>query len=110
MRVFLDECVDWRLSRNMPGNEVRSAHDMGWEGIRNGELLRLAAEQFDVFVTVDRNLAFQQDVSAFKIAVIVLRSRSNRLAELRALIPNLLRTLAAAKLGAVELVDGPPTR
>lgn len=50
---------------------------MGWNTIKNGELLALAAKEFDVFVTVDRNLSFQQNVSALLIAVIVLRARSN---------------------------------
>lgn len=110
MRVFLDECVDWRLSRDIAGHDVRTAHDMGWDGIRNGELLRQAAQQFDVFITVDRNLAFQQNVSPLNIAVIVLRSRSNRLADLRALLSNLLSTIATARPGTIQFVDNAPTR
>lgn len=110
MKAFLDECVDWRLARDIAGHDVRTAHDMEWNGIKNGELLRLAAEQFDVFITVDRNLTFQQDVSTFAIAVIVLRSRSNRLADLRALVPNMLSAIAVARPGAVQFVDSPPTR
>ena len=58
MKIFLDECVDWRLSRAISGHEVKTARQMGWTTIRNGELLKFASEQFDVFVTVDRNLAF----------------------------------------------------
>ena len=58
MRVLLDECIDWRLCRDIVGHDVRSARQMGWTAIRNGELLALAAQHFDVFVTVDRNLAF----------------------------------------------------
>ena len=82
MRVLLDECVDWRLAREIAGHDVKTARQMGWTTIKNGELLTLAAEHFDVFVTVDRNLAFQQNVAAFSIAVIVLRARTNRLADL----------------------------
>jgi Domain of unknown function (DUF5615) len=87
MRVLLDECVDWRLSRDITGHEVKTARQMGWSAIKNGELLALACDQFDVFVTVDQNLSFQQNVGALKIAVIVLRAKSNRLAELRRLVP-----------------------
>ena len=58
MRIFLDECVDWRLSRAIVGHEVKTARQMGWTAIKNGELLALASERFDVFATVDRNLAF----------------------------------------------------
>ena len=83
MKVFVDECVDWRLSRDIVGHEVKTARQMGWSTIKNGELLALAAKAFDVFVTVDRNLSFQQNLPAFSIAVIVLRAPSNRLADLK---------------------------
>ena len=63
MKVFLDECVDWRLAREISGHEVWSARDMKWQGVRNGELLARASNYFDVFVTVDRNLSMQQNVS-----------------------------------------------
>ena len=101
MRVFVDECIDWRLARYIVGHEVKTARQMGWSTLENGELLALAAKEFDVFVTVDRNLSFQQHLPAFTIAVIVLRAISNRLADLQPLVPELLRTIPAAKRGAV---------
>jgi hypothetical protein len=63
---------------------------MGWSSIKNGELLRLVSKEFDVFVTVDRNLSFQQNVKALDVAVIVLRARSNRLSDLLPVVPELL--------------------
>lgn len=104
MKVFIDECVDWRLSRDIVGHEVKTARQMGWSTIKNGELLALAAKEFDVFVTVDRNLSFQQNLPAFAIAVIVLRASSNRLADLKPLVPELLACILSAKKGAVEYV------
>ena len=104
MKVFLDECVDWRLSREIVGHEVKTAHQMGWTTIRNGELLTLASRHFDVFVTVDRNLAFQQNLSIHPIPVIILRARSNRLAELIELVPELLAAIGNAKPGLPTLV------
>lgn len=104
MRVFIDECVDWRLSRDIVGQETKTARQMGWSTIKNGELLALAAEEFDVFVTVDRNLSFQQNLPAFAIAVIVLRASSNRLADLKPLVPELLACIPSAKKGAAEYV------
>lgn len=77
---------------------------MGWSTIKNGELLALAAKEFDVFVTVDRNLSFQQNLPAFAIAVIVLRVRSNRLADLQSLVPQWLAKILTAKPGAVTYV------
>ena len=59
MKVFIDECVDWRLARDIVGHEVKTARQMGWSTIKNGELLALTAKEFEVFVTVDRNLSFQ---------------------------------------------------
>ena len=77
---------------------------MGWANIRNGELLKLAAEKFDVFVTVDRNLSFQQNLVSYNIAVVVLRARTNRLADLRVLISELLTTLPNAKPGIATYI------
>ena len=87
MRLLLDECVDWRLGRELAPHEVKTARQMGWTTLKNGELLALASAQFDVFVTVDRNLSFQQDVVSFSIVVLVLQARTNRLADLRPLLP-----------------------
>jgi len=79
---------------------------MGWSAIKNGELLELASERFDAFVTVDRNLAFQQNVRSLLIAVIVLHAKTNRLADLLPLVPNLLTAIGSAKPGVVTTVDG----
>jgi hypothetical protein len=79
---------------------------MVWTGVKNGELLRrVAAESFDAFVTVDRNLAFQQNVEAQPFAVLVLRAKTNRLRDLSGLIPNLLAALPMAKAGEVISID-----
>jgi predicted nuclease of predicted toxin-antitoxin system len=107
MRVFLDECVDWRLSRDLIGHQVMTARQMGWASIENGELLALASQEFDVFVTVDRNLAFQQNVAALPIPVIILQARTNRLADLKPLVPSLLRAIGPAKRGRAITVSQP---
>ncbi len=104
MRVLLDECVDWRLSRFIVGHDVKTARQMGWSAIANGQLLALAAQEFDVLVTVDHNLAFQQNLAAYNIAVIVLRARSNRLRTLQSLVPDLLAAIPAATPGAATYV------
>lgn len=106
MRVLLDECVDWRLSREIAGHDVKTARQMGWSAIRNGELLALAEKAFDVSVTVDRNLSFQQNLPAFTISVVVLRARSNRLADLRPLVPALQTAISNAGKGVATFVGG----
>jgi hypothetical protein len=78
---------------------------MGWTSVKNGELLALASSHFDVFVTVDRNLSFQQNLALLPIAVIVLRARTNRLGDLRPFVPRLVSAMEAAKQGTVTIVD-----
>jgi hypothetical protein len=104
VKVLLDECVDWRLGRDIVGHDVKTAGQMGWTAIKNGELLALAEEQFDVFVTVDRNLSFQQNLSALSIAVIVLYAKTNRLADLRPLVSKVLAAIESALPGAIKIV------
>ena len=104
MKVFVDECVDRRLARDIVGREVKTARQQGWSTIKNGELLALAAKEFDVFVTVDRNLSFQQNLPVFTISVLDLRAHSNRLGDLQPLIPELLASTPTAKRGAVTYV------
>ena len=95
--MLLDECVDRRLAGDI-------VPDAGWAASTNGELLGRAQHEFDAFVTVDRNLPFQQDLSRFSIVVIALRAPSNRVADLRELIPQLLAALPVAKRGEVTWV------
>jgi hypothetical protein len=105
VRVLLDECLPRRLKRDLVGHDVMTAPEMGWASKSNGELLALAAGEFDVFLTVDRNLSYQQDVSAVDIAVLVLVARGNALDVLRPLVPLILDALANLKRGAVTLIS-----
>ena len=106
MRVFIDECIDWRLSRDIVGHDVKSAHQMGWSGIKNGVLLALVSGKFDVFVTVDRNLAFQNVVTNLPFAVIVLYAHTNRLDDLRPLMPELMRVMEQLTPGELRRIQG----
>jgi hypothetical protein len=72
VRVLLDECLPRRLKRVLGGHDAKTAPEMGWASKRNGELLALAVGQFEVFLTADRNLSYQQDASSFDIAIVVL--------------------------------------
>ena len=105
MRILLDECIDRRFAKEIQGHEVLTVPQAGWAGIKNGELLTRAQTQFDVFVTVDRNLAFQQNIPQFTIAVIVLQAQTNRLNDLRPLLPKLLQILTTASKGEVTPVS-----
>lgn len=104
MKILLDECVDWRLAHEITGHQVKTAHEMGWDTIKNGELLALAEKDFDIFLTVDRNLSFQQHLPKFVIAVIVLRAVSNRLSDLKPVVPKLLESIPGVERGTVTYV------
>lgn len=95
MRPLLDDSIPARLKRALVNHRVRTAVEMGWLGVKNGELLALASADFDAFVTVDKNLPYQQNLKALPIAVAVLETASNELHFLLPLMPELARRLAA---------------
>jgi len=92
------------MATKLGGIDVRTVADQGWLGISNGQLLALAAADFEVFVTVDRNLPFQQHLPKFDIAVILLRAKTNRLDDLVVLVPDLIAAIPGAKKSAVTHV------
>ena len=95
MRILLDESLPIELRDELPQHAVRSVQEMGWFSLRNGELLRRAANQFDVFLTADQNLQYHQNLQNLPIAVAVLVAKSNRIQSLRPLVPELLSALAS---------------
>jgi predicted nuclease of predicted toxin-antitoxin system len=104
MKILLDECIDRRLSREFVGYEIKTVPQMGWAGIKDRELLVLAEVEFDIFVTADRNLSFQQNLSQFDLSLIVLQAQSDRLADLKPLVPKVLEMLDVAPRGEATLV------
>lgn len=104
MKILLDECIDRRLAREFIDYEVKTVPQMGWAGVKDGQLLLLAEAEFDVFITVDRNLSFQQNLSQFDVAVIVLQALSNRLADLKPLAPEVLVILPTIVKGTAIVI------
>ena len=104
MKLLLDECIDRKFARELVGYEVKTVPQMGWAGAKNGPLLALAEAEFDIFITVDRNLSFQQNLPQFGIAVIILQASSNRLADLKPLVPEVLAILATVAKGQATVV------
>jgi hypothetical protein len=101
MRVLLDECVPRGLINELLGHDVKTVSDAGWAGVTNGELLQLAAGRFDVLLTVDRSLEYQQNFTGVALAVIVVHASSNDIAVLRPLMPAVLAAISQAKPGMV---------
>ncbi len=93
MYILIDECLPKRLKQELRGHTVFTVQEKGWSGIENGDLLHLAEKEFDVWLTADRNIEYQQNLDRFDIAVIVLVTYRNRLDTLLPLMPQLREVL-----------------
>jgi hypothetical protein len=109
LKVLLDECVDARFAPHVTGFDTQTVLDKGWSSISNGKLLTLAQAEFDVFVTVDKNLSFQQHLPKYSIAVVLIHCKSNRVEDLLLLLPHLLVAIRNAPRGEVSHVGAQQT-
>ena len=105
MKVLLDECVTRYLKRDFTGHEVLTVEEAGFKGLKNGQLLQTASAQWDVLVTVDQNLEYQQNLRTLAIAVIVLKAKRSTYPMLKPLMPQVLITLEKVKPGEVIVVS-----
>jgi predicted nuclease of predicted toxin-antitoxin system len=103
MKVLIDECAPRALKHTLAahGHECLTVQEAGWSGKVNGELLKLAEAEFDAFVTVDTNLRYQQNLAGRKIAIVILRARSNRLTDLSPNFPACVMALQSIKAGEI---------
>ncbi len=107
MRILLDECVNPRVKAAFGNHEAKTVVDMGWQGISNGKLLTLAEEnRFDVFLTVDQNLLYQQNLAVRKIGFVVVKVLDNNIKFYRPLFEQLLKAAEEVKSGEVLKVTG----
>jgi hypothetical protein len=104
VRVLLDESIPHDLSRELLGHDVRTVSEYEWAGLPNGELLRRARGEFEAFLTMDQGIPYQQNLSAVGMRVVLIHSRSNRMADLRPLIPAILEVLDSIKPGELRRV------
>ena|ERR1700719_2667100 len=105
MHVLLDECVPKRLRTELTAHAVRTVAEMGWSGIKNGELLQKAASDFDCFLTVDRNLQFQQRIDALPLAVLI-QAVDNRIETLRPLMTAVRQALMSIAANELKVISG----
>jgi hypothetical protein len=105
MRLLLDECVTNYLKREFVGHEVLTVDEAGFKGLKNGKLLEAATGRFDVLVTVDQNLRFQQNLEKYTLAVLILRAKRTALPFLMPLMPKALISLNSIKSGEVVVVS-----
>ena len=104
MRVILDECLPRRLGLELSGHLVSTVPLAGWACISNGKLLARINGNYDAFITVDKNLPAQQKTASLTFGVVVLRTPSNRLEDLRRLVPQILVALGALQPGQVVTI------
>lgn len=104
-RVLLDECLPKKLKRELPDHVVAMVQEMGWSGRKNGELMQLARGQFEVFLTSDQNLRYQQNLAYADVGVIVLVAPTNRIEALQPLMPQVNQVLPTIKAGEVIEVE-----
>lgn len=107
MRVLLDENLPHDLISELVGHEVVTVQGLGWAGVKNGDLLRRASGQVAAFVTMDRKLEREHDLTVLSFGVVVILARSNRVQDLRPLIEGLLGALGRIGPGKVERVGAP---
>ena len=106
MKVLLDECLPKRLKRELPSHEVTRVQEMGWAGIKNGALMHLIqSADFDVFMTIDGNLEYQQNLSAINFAIVVLDAPDNTFDTLRPLMPQVIEALKIIKVREIVHID-----
>ena len=106
MRVLLDEQLPLDLSLELLGHAVDTVVSRCWAGIKNGELLDRMRGQYDVLVTMDRSIEFQQQIGALPFGIVVVRARSNRMQDLRPLVSSIIAAIDAIKPGFVRQVGG----
>ena len=104
MRVLLDECIPPKLRSELPGYDVKTVAEMKWVGTKNGALLRRAASEFDVVLTVDQGVPYQQNIEGLSLALVIVKAPSNDINDLRPKMPEVLRVLATIQPGQVVQV------
>jgi hypothetical protein len=105
MKILMDECVPWPMRRMLTHHDCSNPFRRGWNGITNGELLQLAESEFDLFITADQNLRYQQNLAKRRIAILELST--NDLRRILAAESSIIETIASIKSGDYLQLDIP---
>jgi predicted nuclease of predicted toxin-antitoxin system len=97
MKILLDECTPSVVKKRLPHRDIRTVQEMGWNGVKNGELLAAAEGQFDIFITTDKNLRYQQNLTRCGFAVVLLPS--NQVPVVEALISTIEAKIDSLQAG-----------
>jgi len=105
MKILLDECVPWPMHRLLAGHECRTAQQCGWGGVKNGLLLQRVEDEFDLFITSDQNLRYQQNLAGRKISILELST--NKLRRIEAAAETIRSAIASLKPGEFRQLQIP---
>jgi len=107
MRILIDECIDERFRNSLAGHDSQTARYAGLAGLKNGDLLKAAeAAKFDVLLTVDQGIEYEQNLTGRKVAIIIFRTKSSRLQDLLQLVPACLAHLESIQPGQIVSTEG----
>ncbi len=104
MKILLDECLPRRLLRDLSDHQATTVPQQGWSGLKDKELLQKATREFDVFITLDSNLAFQQNLSALPLCIIVIRAINSRYETIQPLVSDIQLAIENAKPSLLTLI------
>jgi len=104
MKILIDECLPRKLKNALPEHEVKTVPEAGWAGKKNGELLLLMVGTFDVFITIDSNLEYQQQLQSLSVSFVVLSAKNNKLDTLMPLMPAVRKALQTLQPGQVVII------
>jgi hypothetical protein len=105
VKLLLDECVTRFVKRDLVDHDVHTVEEAGFKGLENGDLLRAASGIYDVLITVDQNVPYQQNVAGFNIAIVVLAAKRNSYVRLKPLMPRALELLNTIKSGDIIRIE-----
>ncbi len=101
MKIIIDECVPSIVKRGLPERGIVSVQEMGWAGVKNGKLLKLVSDEFDVFITSDKNLRYQQNLDDLELAIVLLPS--NQVPVVKDLLPQI--DIALSVINARDFIE-----
>ena len=105
MRILIDECIDERFRISLTGHDCQTARYAGLAGLENGELIKAGEiAGFDVFLTIDQGIEYQQNLKERKIAIVILRAKSSRLSDLLPLVPACLARIESIQPGQIASI------
>ena len=106
MKLLLDECVTKRLKSHLAEFEVRTVREMGWGGIKNGKLMALCVENnFDLLLTIDKNLMFQQNLNKYSLTIVVIDSLTSKIEELIEYLPSFKSKIESFQKSQAYIID-----